>query len=203
MCAHCARRAHAQAARETPAAQLPQPRATARVSIAVPTYGRPRIAIPRLSAVVKNLLIVLLVCYVTDLVLQRAVGFSLGNLLALTPGQPWVWQLVTYVFVDLNSPIGFMIGLLFVWWALSPFEIAYGPTRTLQLCLVDRARRRHSGVAVRLLDAFAGAVRIERAGLRGPRGADVAAARPADVVLRRHQHDRRASSCGCSSASAC
>lgn len=84
---------------------------------------------------VKNLLIVLLVCYVTDLVLQRTVGFSLSNLLALSPGQPWVWQLVTYVFVDLNSPIGFMVGLLFVWWALSPFEIAYGSTRTLQLCL--------------------------------------------------------------------
>jgi hypothetical protein len=86
--------------------------------------------------VVKNLLIVLLVCYVTDLVLQRAVGFSLGHLLALSPGEPWIWQLVTYLFVDLNNPLSFMIGLLFVWWALSPFEIAYGATRTLQLCLV-------------------------------------------------------------------
>ena len=115
--------------------QLPRPRATARVSSAVPTYGRPRIAIPRLSAVVKNLLIVLLVCYVTELLLQRAAGISLSRLLALAPGEPGAWQLITYVFVDLNNPIFFLVDLLFVWWALSPFEIAYGPTRTLQLCL--------------------------------------------------------------------
>jgi hypothetical protein len=101
----------------------------------VPTYGRPRLAVPRLSAVVKNLLIVLLVCYVTDLLLQRLAGFSLANLLALSPGQPWLWQLVTYVLVDRSEPLGFLFGLLFVWWSLSPFEIAYGPQRTLQLCL--------------------------------------------------------------------
>jgi len=28
------------------------------------------------------------------------------------------------------------VGLLFLWWALSPFEVGYGPQRTLQLCLV-------------------------------------------------------------------
>jgi membrane associated rhomboid family serine protease len=85
--------------------------------------------------VVKKLLIVLSVCYVFDLLLARFAGFSLSNLLALSPGQPWAWQLLTFVLVSRGDPIRFLIDLLFVWWALSPFEVAYGSKRTLQLCL--------------------------------------------------------------------
>jgi hypothetical protein len=101
----------------------------------VPTYGRPQLAIPRLSAVVKKLLIALAACYVLDLLLARVVGFSLSSVLMLSPGQAWAWQLLTYVFVTRADPIRFLIDLLFVWWALSPFEVGYGPKRTLQLCV--------------------------------------------------------------------
>jgi hypothetical protein len=99
----------------------------------VPQYGRPQLGLPRLSAVVKKLLIVLLFAYIAQLVLDGWLGVQIGALLAMQPGGLALWQLVTYVLVDRGHPIMFLIGLLFLWWALSPFEIGYGPRRTLQL----------------------------------------------------------------------
>ena len=87
---------------------------------------------------VKKLIVGLVVAYVLQLVLENWFGIPVVNLLALspTPGNLAVWQLVTYVLVDVGHPIMFLLGLLFIWWALSPFEIGYGPTRTWQLCMV-------------------------------------------------------------------
>jgi hypothetical protein len=104
----------------------------------VPKYGRPQLALPRLSAVVKKLIIGLLVAYIAQLVLENWLGLPISSLLALTPGGPALWQLLSYVLVvDRGNPVMFLIGLLFIWWALSPFEIGYGPKRTLQLCLAS------------------------------------------------------------------
>jgi hypothetical protein len=104
----------------------------------MPKIGRPQLALPRLSAVVKKLIIGLLVAYVAQLLLQNWLGIPVGSLLALTPAGPGLWQLLSYVLVDRNDhPLMFLIGLLFIWWALSPFEIGYGPKRTLQLCLAS------------------------------------------------------------------
>jgi Rhomboid family len=101
----------------------------------VPPNLRSRLGFPRLSAVVKKLLYVLTACYVAQLVAQNWLGLNVVSWLALRPGRLQPWQLLTYVLVDAGHPMMFMIGLLFLWWALSPFEIAYGPLRVLQLCL--------------------------------------------------------------------
>jgi hypothetical protein len=105
--------------------------------IVPPRYGRPQFALPRLSAIVKKLIIGLFSAYVLQLVLENWLAVPVGDLLALTPAGPALWQLITYVLVDRGNPMMFLIGLLFLWWALSPFEIGYGPKRTLQLCLAS------------------------------------------------------------------
>ena len=86
---------------------------------------------------VKWLLIVLSCAYVAQLLLVNWLHIPVSGMLALTPGGLGLWQLATYVLVDLGDPIFFALGLLFLWWALTPFERAFGPTRTLQLCLVS------------------------------------------------------------------
>jgi hypothetical protein len=101
----------------------------------VPSYGRAQFAFPRLSAVVKKLIIGLFAAYVAQLLLENWLGVPVASTLAMTPGGPGLWQLLTYVLVDVGNPLMFLFGLLFIWWALSPFEIGYGPKRTLQLCL--------------------------------------------------------------------
>lgn len=92
---------------------------------------------PRLSQVVKKLIIALGVAYVAQLILENWLGVHIVGLLALTPGGAGLWQLLTYVLIELDHPLMFIIRLVFIWWALSPFEIGYGPARTLQLCLVS------------------------------------------------------------------
>lgn len=95
--------------------------------------NRPGIALPRLTGVVKKLILGLIAAYVLQLVLVNWAGIPVVGLLALTPGGPGLWQLVTYVLVDISHPLMFLLGLLFMWWALSPIEMGFGPTRTLQL----------------------------------------------------------------------
>lgn len=85
----------------------------------------------------KKLIVGLFVAYVLQLVLQNWLAIPVGSLLAMTPGSVALWQLFTYVLVDAGHPLMFLIGLVFIWWALSPFEIGYGPRRTLQLCCVS------------------------------------------------------------------
>jgi hypothetical protein len=90
--------------------------------------------LPRLSSVVKKLIVALFVAYVLQLLVENWLGMPVVSLLAMNPGSVALWQLMTYVLVDLSHPLMFLIGLVFIWWALSPFEIGYGPKRTLQLC---------------------------------------------------------------------
>lgn len=92
--------------------------------------------LPRLSSVVKKLLIGLFVAYVAQLVLENWLGMPIVATLAMWPGAVAPWQLVTYVLVDRSHPLFFLLGLFFLWWALSPFELGYGPKRTIQLCVV-------------------------------------------------------------------
>ncbi len=97
-------------------------------------YRRPTFTLPRLSSVVRKLIAGFFVAYVLQLVLENWLGLPVVSVLAMSPGSSALWQLVTYPLVDLSHPIMFLIGLVFIWWALSPFEIGYGPRRTLQLC---------------------------------------------------------------------
>jgi len=103
----------------------------------MPPPRRSRFALPRLGAVVRNLITALIAAYVAQLILQNWLSVPIVSLLALTPGGVGLWQLATYVLVDLSNPMMFLLGLLFLWWALSPFERDFGPHRTLQLCLVS------------------------------------------------------------------
>lgn len=97
--------------------------------------------VPRLTPVVRGLVIALFAIYVLELVLQNQLGWPVLELLGFAParlGYQTVWQLVTHVAVSSTSPdqvAWVLISLVFVWLMLSPFEQQHGPTRTIQLCL--------------------------------------------------------------------
>lgn len=99
-------------------------------------YRRSPFTLPRLSSAVKQLLIGLTVAYVLQLILQGWLKIPVISLLAMTPGVFAPWTLLTYALVDTSPPPFFLLGLLFLWWSLSPFEIGYGAKRTWQLCVV-------------------------------------------------------------------
>lgn len=90
-------------------------------------------AAPPLTWLVKRLIIVLAGAYVAQLALRS--WLPLLDLLALSPGEPWVWQLLTYVLVNGADPFSVLLGMVFLWWSLSPFELSHGTRRTAQLCV--------------------------------------------------------------------
>ena len=98
-------------------------------------YGRQSFSMPRLTSFVKGLLATLLASYVVQLLLENWQGVPLRALLSLNPGQPQLWQFLTYILVDARNPLMFLFGLLVLWWVLSPFELGFGAKRTAQLCL--------------------------------------------------------------------
>lgn len=91
-------------------------------------------AAPPLTYLVKRLIIVLVCAYVAQLVLRT--WLPVVEVLALSPGQPWVWQLLTYPLVNNSDPFSVLFGMLMLWFGLSPFELAHGTRRAVQLCLV-------------------------------------------------------------------
>lgn len=95
---------------------------------------------PRLTPLVKRLLIGLLAFFVLQLILQNWVGgIPVYGLLALDhqhPGIATIWQVLTYVLVWPPVPgsvVNFLIALIFLWWVLAPFEERFGARRTAQL----------------------------------------------------------------------
>jgi hypothetical protein len=100
----------------------------------------PRFVFPRLTGFIKKLVMGLLVAYVLELVLMNFMGIPVFDLLALNAsdlGIATCWQIFTYVLVDHPSAVmSLLVGLIFIWLILSPFEILYGSTRTMQLCAV-------------------------------------------------------------------
>lgn len=97
---------------------------------------------PPLTPFVKKLLIGLFAFFVTELIVQNWVGLPVFEILSLDashPGLATVWQLGTYVLVPPPGPqsvVMVLIGLVFLWWILAPFEARFGPKRTAQLALV-------------------------------------------------------------------
>jgi membrane associated rhomboid family serine protease len=98
--------------------------------------ARTRLWLPRAGTVVRNLIAGLGAAYVAQLILENWLGVPIVDYLALVPQIFAPWQLVTYVFVDRSHPVMFVLGLLFIYWALAPFERDLGPRRALQLCAV-------------------------------------------------------------------
>jgi len=94
-----------------------------------------RFGLPRLTSFVRKMMIALFGCYVAQLVLEGWLDIPVSTILALQPGGPGLWQLLTYVLVEGQGPFWFLLGLLFLWWVVAPFELAFGPRRTLQLCI--------------------------------------------------------------------
>jgi len=97
---------------------------------------------PPLTPFVKKLLIGLLGAFVVTLVLEVWVGVPVTALLALDATKPGIWtawQLFTYVLVWPAGPgsvFPVLIGLVFMWWILAPFEQRFGSKRVAQLCVV-------------------------------------------------------------------
>ena len=89
---------------------------------------------PPLTWLVKRMIIVLVCAYVAQLALRS--WLPLVELLALSPGRPWAWQLLTYVMVNASDPFSVAIGMLMLWWGVSPFELSHGTRRAAQLCFV-------------------------------------------------------------------
>jgi membrane associated rhomboid family serine protease len=98
-------------------------------------------AFPRLTPVVRLLLVVCGGAYLFTVLLQQWAGVPVFQLLALSPGDPGLhtlWQVVTYAFVyppDPGHVLSFLIALLFLWLMLAPFEERFGGRRTWQLAL--------------------------------------------------------------------
>jgi membrane associated rhomboid family serine protease len=96
-------------------------------------------SVPPLTPVVKKLIITLFGAFVLELLLENFAGIHIVGLLALDPvhlGPASIIQLVTYVLVeDPRGVMSMLIGLLFMWLILSPFEAAFGPRHTLELAL--------------------------------------------------------------------
>ena len=90
-------------------------------------------AVPPLSPLVRVLVIALACAYVAQLVIERSMGMPLTPLLALFPSSPLPWQLVTYVLVSGADPMMTLLGLVMLWWSLSPFELQHGKKVTWQL----------------------------------------------------------------------
>lgn len=94
---------------------------------------------PPLTPFVKKLIVGLLVAFVVELILQNFLGVRVIELLALDPihlGLLTPLQLVSYVFIeDPRAVFSMLIGLLFMWLILSPFEVTFGSRHTLELAL--------------------------------------------------------------------
>lgn len=96
---------------------------------------------PPLTPLVKQLLIALLVLLVGQAVLQLWVGLPVTYWIALRAGDPgvhWAWQMFTHVTLVLpprGDILNLILSLLFLWWALAPFEQRFGRERVIQLCV--------------------------------------------------------------------
>jgi membrane associated rhomboid family serine protease len=94
---------------------------------------------PPLTPLVKKLIITLLVAFVTELMLQNFGGLDVIGLLALDPvhlSLATPVQVLSYVLIeDPRAVMGMLIGLVFMWLILSPFESSFGARRTLELAL--------------------------------------------------------------------
>lgn len=96
-------------------------------------------ATPPLTPFVKRLIVTLAVSFVIELVLTNFMHVDVMSWLALSPsalGVHTLWQVVTYVLVEPPQAVGsVLIGLLFMWLIVSPFELRFGARRTLELSL--------------------------------------------------------------------
>lgn len=92
---------------------------------------------PTITPTVKQILIALVSVFVLQLVCENWLELRMFGWLAMQPGELMPWQLMTYVLVNVGQPLFFLFGTLFLAWSLSQFELIFGRSRTLQLCVVS------------------------------------------------------------------
>ncbi len=99
-------------------------------------------AVPPLTSFVKKLIAALFLAFVLELLGQNWLGLPIFETCALWVGPSYnistLWALFTYVFIEppqASSILRLIIGFLFLWLILSPFEERFGSRRTLQLCI--------------------------------------------------------------------
>lgn len=99
--------------------------------------------LPPLTPLVRGYLIALVVLFVALSVLEGVTELSLTSLLVLQPAMLSWWltpiQVLTHLWVVQPTQMGaisLLIGCLFLWWLVAPFEARYGKQRVLELTLV-------------------------------------------------------------------
>lgn len=101
------------------------------------------------------MLIVLASAFVLELVLTNFMSIPVVQLLALWPsmvGIQTLWQVFTYVLVEPpQAVISVLIGLLFMWLIVSPFELRFGSRRTFELSVVATLAASLASLAVGLI----------------------------------------------------
>jgi membrane associated rhomboid family serine protease len=107
---------------------------------------------PPLTPVVKKLIITLCSAFVLELLLQNFAAVPVLELLSLDPAQLGpgsLVQLFSYVLIeDPRAVMSMLIGLLFMWLIMSPFETAFGKRHTLELIAVGTLGGGLAAVAV-------------------------------------------------------
>lgn len=107
---------------------------------------------PPLTPFVKRLIITLASAFVAELVLENFLHVEVIKWLALSPsslGIHTVWQVFTYVLVEPPQAVGsVLLGLLFMWFIMSPFEQRFGSRRTLELATCGTLAASFSSVLV-------------------------------------------------------
>lgn len=121
---------------------------------------------PRLTPLVRKLLIVLGGTYVATLILQNWVGLPIFEFLALnhrTLRLATLWQMLTYPLAMPSGPqhvFGILINLVFFWLIMAPFEERYGERRTAQLTMVATVGASFPALLVGQTVAAAGAASL-------------------------------------------
>jgi hypothetical protein len=112
-------------------------------------------AIPRMTPLVKGLLVALIAIYVVLAIVVVWLQMpDIFMMLALTPGNLGIhtlWQPFTHALVDVptgQNVFGFLIGLLFLWWMLAPFEERFGAAWVAKLCAISTVSAAIPAIAV-------------------------------------------------------
>lgn len=118
---------------------------------------------PPLTPTVKTLLIALFAIYVGEAIAEGWARIPISELLVLAPASPTMapWQIITHSLVlppGQGAYIGLLLGLVFLWWFLAPFEERFGGTRVIQLCVASTIAAGAAATAVGLLFGTRGAL---------------------------------------------
>ena len=112
-----------------------------------------RMRFPPPTPLVKTILFVITGCFVTQLTLEVWMGQTWVQWLALfpEPGLHTLWQIFSYPIYQSPRVFDFLLGAVFFWWCVSPYELAFGKRLTLGLLVVSSLA---SAIPVVLFGAF-------------------------------------------------